>query len=285
MVLIKKIRYKDPLPVVLSILTIFIISGCQKVINVDLNEAAPRIVIEGLITDRNGPYAVAISKSGSYFNQPVLPPVEGAVVIITDNAGTIDTLKETKPGIYLTSKTRGIPGRTYTLKVLSESKEYMGSSTMQNHVSIDSLILIKRQVQHIGFDGGNTSEINVDVHCFFRDPDEKNFYRIKVFRNDTARTENYRLYDDQYTNGQETELRVSHANAGDTNLIELFSLDKQTYGYYRTLEDLLHTNPIFGSTPANPNTNLNNGALGYFGACAISSEIIIITDSLLKTVK
>jgi hypothetical protein len=285
MMMKKKIRYKDPLPVILSIVTILIFSGCQKVINVDLNEATPHIVIEGLITDRSGPYVVTISKSGSYFNQPVLPPVSGAVVIITDDAGTIDTLKETKPGIYLTSKTRGIPGRTYTLKVLSENKEYTGSSTMHNHVGIDSLNLIKSQSQHFDFGGDNKNEINVDVFCCFKDPGEKNFYRIKVTRNDTTRFEDYRLYDDQYTNGQETGLRVSRAKAGDTDRIELFSLDRQTYGYYRTLEDLIHTNPIFGSTPANPNTNLNNGALGYFGACAISSRTIIITNFLLNTLR
>ena len=285
MIKIMKIRCKDSLPVVLSIVTIFILSGCQKVINVDLNEAAPRIVIEGLITDRPGPYTVTISKSGSYFNQPVLPPVTGAVVIITDNVGTIDTLKEKKPGIYLTSKTQGIPGRTYTLKVLSENKEYMGSSTMHSHVGIDSLKLIKSQSQHFGFDGDTEDKINVDIYCFFRDPYEKNFYRIKVFTNDTARAENYGLYDDQYTNGLEIGLRVAHATAGNTYRIEFFSLDKQTYGYYSTLEDLLHTNPVFGSTPANPNTNLNNGALGYFGAFAVSSKTIIITDSLLNTVR
>ena len=70
-----------------------------------------------------------------------------------------------------------------------------------------------------------------------------------------------------------------------TYRIELLSLDKQTYGYYRTLEDLLYTNPFFGSTPANPNNNLSNGALGYFGAYAVSSRTIVITDSLIKSVK
>jgi hypothetical protein len=285
MTIINNKRYKDPLRAVLMILTIYFTSGCQKVINVDLNEAAPRIVIEGLITDRNGPYAVTISKSGSFFNQMVPPAVSGADVIITDDVGTIDTLKETNPGVYLTSTTRGIPGRTYTLKVVSENKEYTGVSTIHNHVSIDSLKLVKSQSQHISFDGGSSNETNVEIHCYFKDPVEKNFYRIKVFRNDTARAENYRLYDDQYTNGQETELRVSHANAGNTYLVELYSLDKQTYGYYSTLEDLLHTDPIFGSTPANPNTNLNNGALGYFGACAVSSKIIIITESLIKNAR
>src|SRR5450759_3003563 len=123
MIIKAKIRYKDSLEIVFSFLTIFIFSGCQKVINVDLNEAAPRIVIEGLITDIPGPYTVKISKSGSYFNQPVLPPVSDAQVIITDNISSTDTLKETEPGIYITSKIRGFPGRTYSLKVLSENIE------------------------------------------------------------------------------------------------------------------------------------------------------------------
>jgi len=280
-----KIGFKNSLPVILSVLTIFIFSGCEKIINVDLNEAAPLIVIDGMITDRPGPYTVTISKSGSYFNQPVLPPVTGAVVIITDNVGTIDTLKEKKPGIYLTSKTQGIPGRTYTLKVLSENKEYIGSSTMNSHVRIDSLNLSKSQSQHFEIRVDHENEIDVDIYCFFKDPAEKNFYRIKVFTNDTTRAENYRLYDDQYTNDQKTELRVTRANAGHTYRIELYSLDPPTFGYYRTLEDLLHTNPIFGSTPANPNTNLNNGALGYFGACAVSSKTIIVTKSLIDKVK
>jgi hypothetical protein len=285
MIMYAKISSINPVQLFISILTIIIFSGCQKIINVDLNEAAPVIVIEGMITDGRGPYTVMISKSGSYFNQPLLPSVTGAEVIISDNAGTVDTLKEIKPGIYLTSWIRGIPGRTYTLKVLSENKEYTGSSTIYNHVRIDSLVLSKTQSQHFDFGGDNKDEEHVDLNCFFIDPFEKNFYRLKVFRNDTARSENYRLYDDQYTNGQIIELRVAHATARDTFRIELYSLDKQTYRYYRTLEDLLYSNPVFGSTPANPETNFSNGALGYFGACAVSSKSIIITDSLLSTVR
>jgi hypothetical protein len=280
-----KTEFNNLLLVVLSILTIFTIPGCQKIINVDLNEAAPRIVIEGLISDSLGPYNVRISKSGSYFNQPVLPPVSGAEVIITDNAGSTDTLKEMSPGIYVTSKIIGVSGRTYTLKVLSESIEYVGSSMMLSHVNIDSLSLVKSPSQYFDFGGNSRNEKHFEIHCFFKDPLEKNFYRIKVYSKDTTQTENYRLYDDQYTNGQETELRVARVSVADTFRIELLSLDKQTYGYYHTLEELLHTNPIFGSTPANPDANFTNGALGYFGAYAVSSKTIIISNSLFNTAK
>jgi hypothetical protein len=280
-----KRKFKDLLMIIISLLPLLVNYGCQKVINVDLNNAEPRIVIEGLINDRRGPYSVSITKSGSYFNQPVLPAVSDAEVTITDNTGASDSLREIAPGIYLTSRTRGIPGRTYTLKVLSENIEYMGTSSMLNHVDIDSLTLVKSDIQRIDFDGNNQNEINYEIHCFFKDPGEKNFYRIKVFKNDSINTQSYRLYDDQYTNGEETELRVSGAEAGSTYRIELQSIDQSTYGYYRTLADLIYSNPIFGSTPANPNTNLSNGALGYFGVAAVSSKTIVITDSLINSVK
>jgi hypothetical protein len=209
--------------------------------------------------------------------------VAGANVIITDDVGTIDSLLETTPGIYLTSRTKGIPGRTYTLKVISEYQEYEGSSTLSSHVNIDSLTLIKSDSQRIFFGGNNQTDSHLEIHCFFKDPPEKNFYRIKVFKNDSINTENYRLYDDQYTNGEETELRVvGRADAGSTYRIELLSLDSKTYGYFRTLSDLLFTNPFFGSTPANPNNNLSNGALGYFGTWAVSSRTMIIPANLGK---
>ena len=259
--IIAKLIYKDSLRIIISLLPLLIYSGCQKVINVDLNNAAPRIVIEGLISDRRGPYSVTITKSGSYFNQPVLPAVSDAEVTITDNTGKSDTLK-----------------------VISENIEYDGTSTMLNHVDIDSLSVVRSEFQRIDF-GGNNQNRRYEIHCFFRDPPEKNFYRIKVFKNDSINTQNYRLYDDQYTNGEETELRVSRAEAGSTYRIELQSIDQPTYGYYRTLADLIFSNPLFGSTPANPNTNLSNGSLGYFGTAAVSSKTIVITDLLLNSVK
>jgi len=280
-----KIKYSIGLCAVFCLLTLIPFSGCQKIINVDLNVAAPNIVIEGLITDRPGPYVITISKSGSYFNQPELVLVSAARVTIADDLGKIDTLKETQPGFYLTSKIRGNPGRTYTLKVISEDMEYTGSSTMQSHVKIDSVNLTKSILQHFDFGGDNRNELQVDLNCYFSDPPEKNFYRLKVFVNDSARVDNYRLYDDQYTNGMEIGLRATHARAGSTYRLELYSLDSKTFEYYRTLEDLLNINPIFGSTPANPNTNLSNGALGYFGTGAYSSKTILITDSLLKNVR
>lgn len=280
-----RILLTEAIRIVLFLIPFFVFQGCQKVIEVDLNDATPKIVIEGLINDRRGPYGITVTKTGSYFNEASLPPVTGANVYIKDNLGFTDTLREASPGVYLTGRTKGVPGKTYTLTVVAENIVYSGTSTMLSHVNIDSLKLVKSEFQRFDFSGNTDNALNMEIHGFFKDPPEKNYYRVKVFKNDSINTQSYRLYDDQYTNGEEIDLRVSRAEPGASYRIELLSIDKATYGYYRTLDDLLYINPFFGSTPANPNTNLSNGALGYFGACAVSSKTIVITDALINKVK
>jgi len=280
-----KIKSNQAFLIGILMITIFVFAGCEKVINLNLVESKPQLVIEGLITDGVGPYTVKLSKTGSYFNEPVLPLVSKAVVVISDNLGITDTLKETKPGIYLTSKVKGIPGRTYNLSVLSENIRYTATSTMFSHVPIDSLKLRKSYSEGIAIGSDGQQDARVEIYCFFRDPLEKNFYRAYIYTNGNRGYEDYKLYDDQYTNGKQTDLQVKRAHIGDVIRVDLFSLDKSTYEYYTTFNDLIHSNPIFGSTPMNPNTNLTNGALGFFGACAISTKTIIITDSLYNSAK
>lgn len=267
--------------VIVTVVVIFIWSGCQKVVDIELVDSAPRLIIDGLVSDSLGPYRVNLHLSGSYFNQPSLTQVSGAVVIISENAGMSDSLKEISSGIYQTTKLRGIPGKTYKLKVLSGQKEYEASSTMGCRVEIDSLAVKKGQSLEIEMNGIREDN-RVEVHCFFKDPKEKNYYRFKVYRNGVLNVKNYTLYDDEYTNGQYIDFMVRKVEVGEVVRVELISIDKTTYEYYRTLSDVLHTNPIFGSTPANPNTNLTNGAMGYFGAGAISAKTIMVTESLLN---
>ncbi len=241
-----------------------VFSSCQKVIQIDLNSASPKIVIEGVVTDSLGPYRVMITKSGSYFNQPFIPPVEGAFVTISDDQGIVDTLSEEQPGIYLTTKTQGIPGHSYFLKVIAENNEYLASTTMKTRVEIDSLFVQETQ--------GPAGRKRRNVVCRFRDPaGEKNYYRVKFFDNGKTSKDNYRLYDDQYTDGELVDIRAGGATAGALDGVILMSIDKKAYDYFHTLEDIIRTNPFFGSTPANPNTNLSNGALGYFAAYTVTA--------------
>jgi len=250
-----------------AILVLF--SSCQKIVNIDLNSSAPKYVIEGVITDSTGPFHVQLTRSGSYFNQPILPPVSDAVIIISDDKGNTDTLKEKQAGLYFTSKISGIPGYNYSLKVITDNNQFEASTSMKSHVNIDSLSVEKTQ--------GTGGKLRLRVMCHFHDPaNEKNYYRIKFYTNGKSNSDNYRLYDDQYTNGEKIDFRAGGVELGDTAVVELMSIDKKAFDYFHTLDEILRTNPFFGSTPANPNTNLTNGALGYFAAYAVSFKSIII---------
>ena len=60
----------------LVIVTAVFLTGCQKVVSIDLNNANPRLVVEGIVTDQPGPYSVKLSMSGDYFAPSLyFPPV------------------------------------------------------------------------------------------------------------------------------------------------------------------------------------------------------------------
>ena len=68
---------------------------------------------------------------------------------------------------------------------------------------------------------------------------------------------------------------IAAAVPGDTVVVELQTLDRATYDYYRTLFPILDGG-LGTPNPANPESNLSNDALGYFGACTISRDTIIV---------
>ena len=257
----------------------FVLSACEKVVSIDLNNASPHLVIDGTVTDQQGPYSVTLSLSGDYFEPSLyFPPVSNALVVVTDNQGQRDTLKETTSGTYLSTKLQGIAGRTYTLSVISDGKEYDGSSSMPQKVLIDSLYAIQRT----GFGG----ESGYDIYLMFRDPTELgNYYRINARSStlipaDSIDGRRYRLFTDKLTNGNEMAERIRagrNVNPGDTITVELLSIDKSAYEYYSTLRDILSSDRSATSlSPANPITNLSNGPLGYFAAFTIDTKSIVL---------
>ncbi len=257
----------------------FALSACEKVVSIDLNQASPHLVIDGIVTDQQGPYSVKLSLSGNYFEPSLyFPPVSNALVILTDDQGQRDTLKEAESGTYLSTRLQGIAGRTYSLSVISDGKEYDGSSSMPPKVFIDSLYAIPRT----GFGG----ESGYDIYVMFRDPPELgNYYRINARSSapipaDSIDGRRYRLFTDKLTNGNEMAERIRagrNVNPGDTITVELLSIDKAAYDYYSTLQDILSSDRSATSlSPANPITNLSNGPLGYFAAFTVDTKRIVL---------
>jgi hypothetical protein len=69
-------------------------------------------------------------------------PIRRAVVVISDDAGTQETLTESEPGAYYTSATgiRGMIGRSYRITIDTDGKTYQSDfETLKEPVEIDSI--------------------------------------------------------------------------------------------------------------------------------------------------
>ncbi len=263
----------------LFLLVAAVAAGCQQVVSIDLNKADPHLVIEGNITDQAGPYTVKLSKTGNYFEPAlVFPTVSNAYIAVTDDQGHRDTLKEISPGTYQSSTLQGSVGRTYTLDVVAEGRQYSGTSSMPAKVLIDSLYAIVRN--------SSRGEPGYDIYVAFKDPPEPgNYYRLNARSSalipaDSIDGRRYRMYTDKLTNGNEMAERIRagrNVQTGDTITVELLSIDRPTYDYFNTLRDVLSSDQAATSlAPTNPNTNLSNGSLGYFSAYTIDTKTIIL---------
>ena len=263
-------------PLLIFFSLIILLTSCENVIEIDLDYMKPKLVIDGVINDFDSQCIIKLSKTTDYFNQNTNPAVSGAAVTLTDNAGKVIKLNEIEPGKYLGECVQAKSNVNYTLNILSDGDEYVAEATIPQKVNIDS-ITCNYNPESIFY------EVGYVVTCHLTDPEEShNFYRLKTYNiNDKSKAKNSKdLYVDDLFNGNKLELPWSYDvyQQNDTVVVELYSLDEQTYDYYKTLFPISGGAEMMSlTTPANPNTNISNGALGYFGAYTISRDTIIIT--------
>jgi hypothetical protein len=252
----------------LCLLVLITFFSCKKVITVNLNNAPPQIVISGEVTNATGPYEVTINSTVNFTSPNTFPAVTGATVTISDLTGIEDTLTETSPGGYLThTYWRGLQGNTYKLNVVTSGRTFTAISTMPYAVNLDSVSF--RQFSR----GNNKKEI--DAVANFQDPGGiGNYYQFVEIVNDTPLNNLFifqdRLSDGKYIsqplNDDSTNLQI-----GDHLKFSMFCIDANVYAYLRELRQLQNANHFNEATPANPDSNIMGGALGFFSAHTIQT--------------
>jgi len=257
------------------IISLNLFTGCEKVIDVELNDEGPVIVIEGNLSYSTSDINVKITKTGSYFSTDLPDAVDGAAVFLEEESGIKHRVEEEGEGQYRLQRILLKPCTTYRLVVEAEGMNYSASSTLHPPVRIDSL-----GYEYISetrfFDGGYR------LLLYFTDPMGKdNYYRIKIYRNGELMNglEDLIVFRDDELDGRHIQVRLRRQTfaAGDTARIDLLTLDRAAWLYYSTLREMADLNP--GSpAPANPVSNFDNGALGYFSAWSGSTATIYIGD-------
>ena len=251
-------------------------SSCRKVIDIELKEANPRLVVESIISDKNVPFEVKLSTTQNYFSQSEPPAVTSALVIISDDMGNIDTLLHTINGIYKTPISKqGVEDRTYRLYIKNKNKEYTAFAKLNGQLPMDSISYTYLNKSFGFLEPG----YYINLHTFER-PKEGDFYRWLLFRNDTLLIDpfKYMYADDKLVNGNKIDLQFPFRyNPNDSVRIVQWAINKEYFDYLTDLDTQLgRSGSPFDAPPANPRTNLSNGALGYFAAVASQEKSLRI---------
>lgn len=246
--------------------------SCQRVIDLDLNTSESYVVVQGNVYDKTGPYTVTLSKTVDFDEENEYPTVQNAFVTISDDHGVIDTLDETDYGEYTTTKLEGTPGSTYYLTINVDDETYTATSQMPEPVTIDSIY----------FEESSREDDVYETIIEFADPAEtENYYRLVFYYND-KKSDNIMVVSDELYNGETITYRVSARSdegtavrVGQKVTIWLESIDKDVYEFFRTAA----SNSNESVTPSNPDSNISNGAIGYFNCCSYTIKSTLVSAS------
>lgn len=239
--------------------SLFAMSSCTKVIDINLNNAATKLVIQGNITNVPGITTVTVAKTINFSQDNIFPTVSGAIIKITDsNNGAIFILKETAAGTYQNADLLGSTNHTYLLNVSVNGATYTAASTMPAEVPFDSVTF----QQNTGF-GRNL----INPMPNFKDPANiDNYYQFVESINGKLINKIF-VFDDRLSDGKYISRQLFNDSAyikpGDIVELEMECLDKNVYEYFKQLSGLDPTNGQ-PTSPTNPVSNIAGGCLGYF---------------------
>lgn len=260
----KKLNY-------LLIITISLFSSCVEKIEPNLQGAEPRLVVEGLVTNQHTPY-VKLSLTNSFYSTESAPIVENALVIISDNAGNTDTLTY-NPDFkkYYADNLTGTTGNIYYLKILYQGTLYEASAPMLPVTSIDSVFtnyyekadFLHQQGYYLAF--------------IAQEPQTReDFYLWKFYRNDSLihEPDDIHIASDVGINENIVGLEGPYNyQLGDLARVEMYSLTEEAFNFYESLNNNINNDGgFFSSPPANPPSNISNGALGLFQVSSVDIE-------------
>ena len=262
---------------VVAILTILTITSCEKVIDVDLETAPEKIVIDAAIQWKKGTTGneqkIKLTTTAPYFNTTV-PVFSGAIVTITNKTNNaIFTFTETpNTGNYVCNNFVPIIGNSYTLKVLANNQLYVATDRLLATPNITD-------VEQKTVSGFNANIIQIKY--FYQDNGlENNYYLLTVKQNNLIVPE-FGVTDDKFFQGNQMFGFYTEENLKPTDILDL-SVQAISEGYFNYMNKLISIsnsggNP-FSTPPATLKGNLKNETipknfpLGYFSLGEVDTK-------------
>ena len=260
------------------------LAGCEDVVDVNLDEGPSQLAVDGWVTDGSGPHEVVLSKTAAYFNNAPTPRVSGATVILSDNEGNVEQLTEAAPGRYVTRTLRGKIGNHYVLDIRAEGEQYRAETDIRRVPDIDSLEQVFKEKSAFYDEGYYVRYYGPEF------PGRGDYYRFKVYRNDTLLNKPADLFvsSDEFVEGSYItgiEMHEKPFRVGDKIRVETCTITPDHYFFLNELVIQTNNGGLFANPPANLRTNIVNvnpastrQAVGYFGGMAVRAKEIVIRD-------
>lgn len=244
-------------------------SSCEEVIDLKLDSAAPRLVIEASIVWIKGSTGnaqkIKLSTTTGYYDTEV-PIATGAVISITNSSNTVFNFTEIPDtGEYVCINFEPEIGENYTLNIIYNGETYTGTETFQ------SLAPITRMEQN---NEGGFSGKDIEIKTYFNDPANTDNYYLYRYQYSREATVSYNVDEDRFFQGNEYYSRSQNDELKSGDIIELthFGVSKQYYNYMNILIGIAGNSSggPFQTPPATVRgnikniTNSQNYPLGYF---------------------
>jgi hypothetical protein len=266
------------------------LGGCEDVVDLTVPRTAPLLVVDGAVTDQPSPYVVKLTRTAPYFENQATPPVTGAQLTLASSDGQRETLREQRPGVYVSGGTvRGRVGGRYTLTIDAAGEHYQAETELRRPLPIDSL----RAEYHRN---GEPTYTRDGYYIFYYGQEQVgkgDYVRFKLFRNGVLRNEpadlqvrSDELVDGTYFRGLNLTPNPDRGGAfakGDRVRVDVEALTADNYYFLNELRIQLNNSGLFAPPPANVRTNVRNldansphRAVGYFAGYTVRTDSLVI---------
>ncbi len=263
------------LPLLLVFLGLLI--SCEDVVDVNLDEGEPRLVIDAALNafkDGRASAIVKLTTTAPFFDNQV-PYVSDASVIVSNENGTLYSFEYIGEGIYYCKNLFPKKDVNYTLTIEYKNETY--SATEQLY-SVTEIEYVEQRN-----DGGFTGE-DIELKAYFSDPaEEKNFY---FFEGLSERGDVLDVYNDEFFDGNTIfgYYLVEDLAPGDEVQFNLYGVNEEFHNFMFIL--LQQTSDQgsgpFETQPATVRGNIvnennpENFPLGYFRISEVSTYNYVV---------
>ena len=261
-------------------LLLIVFASCEKAIGVDLETAAPRLVVDAAINWEKGTDGkeqhIKLSTTTGYFSA-IIPTVSGATIVVRNSANTEFPFNDSGNGDYVCTNFEPVIGETYTLTINLNGQTYTASETLIDVPPIDKI----EQKTETGF---GSEDDRIDVKTFFTDPANTNDFYMTRYQTNINAIPAYGVTDDEFFQGNQVfDLYLNpDIKQGDVIAIRLYGISEQYFNYMSILTSIVGGGGPFATAPATLRGNVrhvgnpNDLVLGYFSLSEIDKRTYIV---------